>query len=87
MYVQQKLFKYISGKNEGQKKVAMTSPVTVQTTPGQGPACKSDFLLSFFLPYKYQVKLYMVRHPMPAHNACTPAHSCEGLHSKDSLLC
>nr|QOL01270.1 putative extracellular protein TR9_073a [Trebouxia lynnae] len=52
----QRLFKYISGNNEGKKKVDMTSPVTVQTTPGQGPACKSDFLVSFFLPFKYQEK-------------------------------
>ncbi|KAL3150622.1 hypothetical protein ABBQ32_000428 [Trebouxia sp. C0010 RCD-2024] len=50
----QRLFKYISGDNDGKKKIEMTSPVTVQTTPGQGPACTSDFLVSFFLPYKYQ---------------------------------
>ena len=53
--VRQRLFKYISGSNEGKSKIDMTSPVTVQTSPGQGPACESDFLVSFFLPYKHQV--------------------------------
>lgn len=53
--VQQKLFKYFCGSNEGRRKIDMTSPVTVQTSPGQGPACESDFAVSFFLPYKYQV--------------------------------
>ena len=53
--VKQRLFKYISGSNEGKTKIDMTSPVTVQTSPGQGPACESDFMVSFFLPYKYQV--------------------------------
>lgn len=53
--MQQRLFNYISGSNEGKKKVDMTSPVTVQTTPGQGPACSSDFMVSFFLPFQYQV--------------------------------
>lgn len=50
----------------------MTSPVTVLTTPGQGPACKSDFLVSFFLPHKYQVRLQMIC------NRCLASHAIGG---------
>ncbi|KAL0024718.1 hypothetical protein WJX77_011057 [Trebouxia sp. C0004] len=57
----QQAFRYLSGDNEGRHKVAMTSPVTVQTTAGQGPACRSDFLVSFFLPHKYQESLLLPR--------------------------
>lgn len=73
----QRLFKYISGDNEAKKKIEMTSPVTVQTTPGQGPACTSDFLVSFFLPYKFQVTIPellpdVIKYEMPMQSSIEP---------------
>lgn len=44
-----KLFKYISGNNVDKKKIAMTCPVIVRIIPGQGPACESNFTMSFFV--------------------------------------
>lgn len=44
-----KLFKYISGANEKKIKIDMTVPVTNRIIPGQGPACESDFIMSFFI--------------------------------------
>lgn len=44
-----KLFRYISGNNADQKKIAMTCPVIVRIIPGQGPACESNFTMSFYV--------------------------------------
>ena len=46
-----RLFAYISGANEAQVKVPMTAPVRVRVTPGAGPFCKSNFTVSFFVPF------------------------------------
>ncbi|XP_045165323.1 heme-binding protein 2-like [Mercenaria mercenaria] len=47
-----KLFKYIGGNNEGGKKIDMTCPVTDRIIPAQGPACKSNFIMSFYIAPK-----------------------------------
>ncbi|XP_069140800.1 heme-binding protein 2-like [Argopecten irradians] len=44
-----KLFNYIDGKNSKGEKVVMTCPVIVKITPGPGPACTSNFTMSFFV--------------------------------------
>merc|ERR1712137_385054 len=49
-----RLFGYIEGANVQKTKVEMATPVLTQVTPGQGPACNSTFVESFYFPYKWQ---------------------------------
>jgi len=45
-----KLFKFIDKGNSAEEKIAMTCPVLMKITPGQGPACESAFTMSFYVP-------------------------------------
>ena len=49
-----RLFAYISGENELNIAIDMTSPVLNRIVPGAGPNCNSTFTVSFFAPYDYQ---------------------------------
>jgi hypothetical protein len=49
-----RLFKYISGENEQNTKIEMTSPVKTYVEAGQGPFCKSTFTVSFYVPSEFQ---------------------------------
>ncbi|CAL4072919.1 unnamed protein product, partial [Meganyctiphanes norvegica] len=48
------LFNYISGKNEQNIRVEMTTPVTTHVEPGAGPTCESSFVMSFLVPDFHQ---------------------------------
>ncbi|KAA0186013.1 hypothetical protein HAZT_HAZT006897 [Hyalella azteca] len=49
-----KLFNYISGKNELNLRMDMTTPVATYIEPGAGPTCASTFTMSFFVPEEHQ---------------------------------
>ena len=53
----QRLFDYIGGKNEPNVKINMTAPVVTKVEHGDGPFCKSNFTVSFFVPFADQVIL------------------------------
>lgn len=52
----QRLFDYIGGKNEPNVKINMTAPVVTKVEHGDGPFCKSNFTVSFFVPFADQVR-------------------------------
>ncbi|XP_041660499.1 heme-binding protein 2 isoform X2 [Cheilinus undulatus] len=49
-----RLFSYIQGNNKNKVKVEMTAPVTCRVDPGAGPACESQFTVSFYIPEEHQ---------------------------------
>ncbi|KAK7084288.1 Heme-binding protein 2 [Halocaridina rubra] len=49
-----KLFNYISGKNEPNIRIDMTSPVTTYVEPSAGPTCESTFTMGFLVPEEHQ---------------------------------
>ncbi|XP_060908037.1 heme-binding protein 2 [Labrus mixtus] len=49
-----RLFSYIQGNNKNKAKVEMTAPVSCRVDPGAGPACESQFTVSFFIPEEHQ---------------------------------
>lgn len=49
-----RLFKYIEGANVKKMKILMTVPVAVEIQPGQGPFCKNNFTVNFFVPFEDQ---------------------------------
>lgn len=50
------LFDYIQGQNMEQAKVPMTAPVLTGIFPSRGPFCESSFVVSFYVPEKFQEK-------------------------------
>lgn len=50
----ERLFAYIEGGNVPKKKIPMTAPVAVEVQPGQGPFCKNNFTINFFVPFEDQ---------------------------------
>lgn len=49
-----RLFNYIQGKNQNKVSVDMTAPVSCRVDPGVGPACESQFTVSFYIPEEHQ---------------------------------
>ena len=49
-----RLFDYIEGENVKKMKIPMTVPVAVEIQPGQGPFCKNNFTINFFVPFEDQ---------------------------------
>jgi hypothetical protein len=69
----QRLFDYIGGANDASAKIPMTAPVATKITPSAGPFCKSNFTVSFFVPFDYQVKSLLEHgYAYALHGSCVP---------------
>lgn len=71
--VVQRLFDYIGGQNEPGVKINMTAPVVTKVEHGDGPFCKSNFTVSFFVPFAEQVT---GASPYPIFSTETNAFGC-----------
>lgn len=49
-----RLFQYIQGANLNYSRIAMTSPVVTSLVPGAGPLHSSAYVVSLYLPAKFQ---------------------------------
>lgn len=81
-----RLFSYIQGKNEQNKKIKMTAPVLTKIIPGAGPACKSTFIVSFYLPYQYQPSMNNANATAPPKPANDDVYIEERPHMKIALV-
>ncbi|EFN55172.1 hypothetical protein CHLNCDRAFT_57955 [Chlorella variabilis] len=50
----QRLYQYIDGANHAAVKIPMTAPVRTLISAAAGPFCKSNFTISFFVPFAFQ---------------------------------
>lgn len=48
------MFQYIEGANLNFSRIAMTTPVLTSIVPGAGPLHSSAYVISFYLPVKFQ---------------------------------
>ncbi|KAF3849872.1 hypothetical protein F7725_019591 [Dissostichus mawsoni] len=76
-----KLFKYIQGNNQNKVKVEMTAPVSCCVDPGAGPACESQFTVSFYIPPRSRAPA-----PRKPRRVCGAPERVHSLCQREELL-